>query len=451
MGRGIFTTARVAAGDLLMVAAPLVLLYCEEGTTPEIEELADRLTAAVAATISSGRSGGSSSSVGGLAVWQQHALLQLRSAGIAGDANPGQMPDLLQLIGSPADFAAGLQAASSGQQQLKQQQEREQQQQSSLAAPLMQPPTGTLPGPEEVLKLAFANSSGEEFEDPALTLLRGTTSCGQLGIWPAAAMINHACCPNAHAMLVGDRLVVRAATGLAAGEQVFLSYLGPQLFQPLQTRQQELHQVWGFKCNCNRCKAEVRYASSSSSSGSQVFQVLIDAHAACLDIAEVLDTVIDDEDLQKIAELQQQLYWLQQQVEAALQAAKPPANVRRRLQASVYDLYDLLSLCADQLPAQSSSRDGSKRSSTSADSVPVETEALAACARIVGAIIPGSNAHADLVTEYMVRAEARFGERHQEAVDALRMARDAHVVRYGRCSEGLLQLLMDTRAGAALL
>jgi hypothetical protein len=49
------------------------------------------------------------------------------------------------------------------------------------------------------------------------------------------------------------------------------------------------------------------------------------------------------------------------------------------------------------------------------------------------------------------RSEARFGQEHQEAADALRMCTAAHVARYGPVSKGLLQLLMDTRAGAALL
>jgi hypothetical protein len=55
--------------------------------------------------------------------------------------------------------------------------------------------------------MCAASPAGEEFEDDALALLRGSNSCGHLGIWPAAAMINHACCPNAHALLIGDRLV----------------------------------------------------------------------------------------------------------------------------------------------------------------------------------------------------------------------------------------------------
>lgn len=49
------------------------------------------------------------------------------------------------------------------------------------------------------------------------------------------------------------------------------------------------------------------------------------------------------------------------------------------------------------------------------------------------------------------RSEARFGEGHQEAADALRLCATAHVARFGPVGPGLLQLLMDTRAGVALL
>ncbi len=52
-----------------------------------------------------------------------------------------------------------------------------------------------------------ANVLGEAFEDPALCALRGTASCGHVGLWPAAAMLNHSCSPNAVAYAIGDRLV----------------------------------------------------------------------------------------------------------------------------------------------------------------------------------------------------------------------------------------------------
>jgi hypothetical protein len=49
------------------------------------------------------------------------------------------------------------------------------------------------------------------------------------------------------------------------------------------------------------------------------------------------------------------------------------------------------------------------------------------------------------------RTEARFGSGHQEADDACRLCADAITTRYAPISSSMMQLLMDTWAGAALL
>jgi hypothetical protein len=89
-------------------------------------------------------------------------------------------------------------------------------------------------------------------------------------------------------------------------------------------------------------------------------------------------------------------------------------------QACVYELYDLISMAADQLPQQaarstkssggrgrggssSSCRGRGRGAGSAAGAATVDTEALAACARIVGDLTPGSSAHVELATEYMVR------------------------------------------------
>ncbi|KAF8059148.1 hypothetical protein HT031_005320 [Scenedesmus sp. PABB004] len=430
MGRGLFTTDAAAPGDLLLVAAPLALLYCKEGATPENEELAEALSAAVAASRSgSGGSGGGGSS--------------------SDDGGGGGGARARALLGDPAEVGAVLQqqqAAAGGAAQAG----------GAAPQPAAPPPPASLPDEAAVLQLVFANCTGEEFEDPALALLRGSTSCGHLGVWPAAAMANHSCAPNAHAMLLGDRLVVRAAEALAAGEQVFLSYLGPQLFAPAGVRRAELAAQWGFECGCARCKAEDRYG------GGGLGELLQEAHDAALDLSPAVDAAVDGGDDAALRALQAQLADLQARVEAGVRAAKPPAHVRRWLQSSVYDLYDLLSLCADQLPAppprqqagggRGRGRGGGRGRGRGGPPPPaVETEALAACARIVGAATPGSSAHCDLATEYMIRCEARFSEGHQETADATRACAAAHTTRYGPLTPGLRQLLTDTRAGAALL
>jgi hypothetical protein len=155
-GRGIFTITAVAAGDLLLVAQPLALLYCEEGTTPENEELADALAAAVAATAAAAAQAPGSSSGEGLLLWQQHALLQLQAAGKGQDSAglEQQQQLLLQLLGNPVDVAASLQTVptnnSSGEE-------------ASVQQPLAPLPTidAALPGADRVLQIVHANCIGE--------------------------------------------------------------------------------------------------------------------------------------------------------------------------------------------------------------------------------------------------------------------------------------------------
>ena len=44
-GRGLSATTAAAPGDLLLTCEPLAILYCDEGSTPENEELADQMAA----------------------------------------------------------------------------------------------------------------------------------------------------------------------------------------------------------------------------------------------------------------------------------------------------------------------------------------------------------------------------------------------------------------------
>jgi hypothetical protein len=167
-GRGVFTTAAVAAGDLLMVAQPLALQYCEEGTTPENEELAAALSAAVAATTTAAAAGAqsasSSSSAAGLSLWQQHALLQLKPAGEGQDVAAVEQQLLQQMLGDPADVLVASQTtannSSSGSESNSESSGNEGsvQQQESAALPAV---TATLPGADRVLQIVHANCTGK--------------------------------------------------------------------------------------------------------------------------------------------------------------------------------------------------------------------------------------------------------------------------------------------------
>jgi hypothetical protein len=114
------------------------------------------------------------------------------------------------------------------------------------------------------------------------------------GLWPEFAMLNHSCVPNTIPVLIGDRLVVRAAVHIPEGGEVrllwqfqdpwtstvgwsmvkellaispptlsypchlqaFTSYLGTQGGTPVSERTRALQATYGFHCNCARCKVD---------------------------------------------------------------------------------------------------------------------------------------------------------------------------------------------------
>ncbi|CAE7362418.1 SMYD2 [Symbiodinium natans] len=92
------------------------------------------------------------------------------------------------------------------------------------------------------------------------------------GLWLLTSFINHSCCPNVQRVLLHDRMVVRAARDLHAGEELVDSYV--QVLQPLRRRRTELERSYRFCCNCHRCVLELEVLD-----GQQV-QGLLDRSAA---------------------------------------------------------------------------------------------------------------------------------------------------------------------------
>lgn len=82
-------TSAVPPGQLLLVAAPLGILYCEEGTTPENEDLADLMANTMKFTAQ-----------------QLDAFKQLRPVE-EGRGPAQQLPDLEQLTGQDARWSEG--------------------------------------------------------------------------------------------------------------------------------------------------------------------------------------------------------------------------------------------------------------------------------------------------------------------------------------------------------
>ncbi|RAL11665.1 S-adenosylmethionine-dependent methyltransferase [Aspergillus homomorphus CBS 101889] len=75
-----------------------------------------------------------------------------------------------------------------------------------------------------------------------------------LYLHPYAALMNHSCDYNAVVGFDGDELFVKAIRPIAAGEQIFISYVDTT--SPRTLRQRELRERYYFSCRCTKCEAE---------------------------------------------------------------------------------------------------------------------------------------------------------------------------------------------------
>ena len=95
-------------------------------------------------------------------------------------------------------------------------------------------PTAASPSWPQYLPYAVAlNAYGEDGGDIAACTCRGEADAlttPYVGLWPAFALINHSCAPNASSLVLGGRMVVRAACALQQGEEVCITYLGAEVW-----------------------------------------------------------------------------------------------------------------------------------------------------------------------------------------------------------------------------
>ncbi|CAE7262252.1 SET5 [Symbiodinium pilosum] len=90
--------------------------------------------------------------------------------------------------------------------------------------------------------------------DSSEAQVRVNSDSQRSGLWLLASFINHSCCPNVQRVILHDRMVVRAAQDLQAGEELVDSYV--QVLQPVHRRRSELERSYRFRCNCDRCVLE---------------------------------------------------------------------------------------------------------------------------------------------------------------------------------------------------
>ncbi|KAG9403512.1 SET and MYND domain-containing protein 4 [Aphanomyces cochlioides] len=113
-----------------------------------------------------------------------------------------------------------------------------------------------------------------------------------VGVYPHAAMINHACAPNAFVRFDGAALSIVASLDLARGDHVTISY-GPHASKmDIATRRALLRTQYFFDCHCTACQDEDENASNHSSLPSKRF--LQDTQAAEERIAALIPSKLVD-------------------------------------------------------------------------------------------------------------------------------------------------------------
>lgn len=377
-GRGLVATSELQPGTCILVSLPLLRVTCEEGEIPDTQELVSLISESK------------------FTASQLKALLQLST---------GSVDDTSQLSAERAMDLSELEwSASDGEAQP-----------AGLDLPLL-------------CQLVDVNCWGEELLDPALAELQGQEQQGYLGLWPEAALLNHSCAPNTCMVAAREALIVRVCEAVTAGQELTCSYLGADITAPYQVRQAALSERWGFKCGCARCQAESKYA------GTELAELISGAYNYCQEAGPAIDqqlTYPNSGSAAKVAASLQELTLCRDRLEVALRAAKPPPNAKtkRWLQACVYELYDLISVCHDEVAEPGS----------------LDTEGLAVATRIIQSVAHGSDNYTSVAVEYMVRAAAKFGPGHDEALQARRLCIEAFTSRYGLVALPLMKSLIRAR------
>lgn len=76
------------------------------------------------------------------------------------------------------------------------------------------------------------------------------------GIWLQASYSNHSCIPNATRAFIGDMMIVRATRDIPVGGEIFMPYANSD--KSFDERQKRLKNGYGFKCDCDLCRAEAK-------------------------------------------------------------------------------------------------------------------------------------------------------------------------------------------------
>lgn len=225
-------TAPIQAGQLVMLAPPLAVIHSPGEQRPEPSQLVDLLLRGPATAANPWLDllyNGTTKSTKSTPELRQQLSLQVPEVPVQQQQQP-QQPSAPASAGvePSSSTSSGGDTALSSAGTVRISSRRNKRNTGSIK----QPSTAThKAAAKQVAKVVAYNSYGEAHSDRAAAACRGVPAVGHVGLWPAFALLNHSCAPNTTHWVLGDLMVVRAVTDIAAGEQRQQRGVGPP---PLQ-------------------------------------------------------------------------------------------------------------------------------------------------------------------------------------------------------------------------
>jgi len=292
------------------------------------------------------------------------------------------------------------------------------------------------------------NCWGIEYADFAAAPLRKQQSHSYIGVWPEFSLLNHSCIPNTQPVLIGDRLLLRAASNIPEGGELTTSYLGLAGGYPVAERRKQLSTTYGFTCNCARCKTESAAPENVIEALERMWNRILDENV--VQKAQELIMSTSPEATSKLQQLQQELEKEVAAFEGLLEQHALDMRVRQWLRSSAYATYELLAVCRDEQESArgqvSSSGDQGEASSSGRVPVICSDEQPESLMPLISVISPASDTHLYLALEWLERAGKKYGSGHEKTKTASQACLAAHLMRYGRVPNELLSQLIMARS-----
>ncbi|CAK0892833.1 unnamed protein product [Prorocentrum cordatum] len=107
---------------------------------------------------------------------------------------------------------------------------------------------------DEVQTVLYYNQFSLPLVNPNAAPIEVTNDPGRSGLWLLPAFVNHSCRPNVQRLIVRDCLFLRAARDIGEGEELLDCYV--ESLQPLSRRRAQLETYGIVPCLCERCALE---------------------------------------------------------------------------------------------------------------------------------------------------------------------------------------------------